>query len=657
MKFFALTLNFYSNRAYEYVRQKFGKHLPSQSTLRNWYRSIDGNPGVLTESLNVIKHRVNCAKQSGKTIFLALMLDEMSIKRQVIWNEQLKKFVGYVDYGTGCYDENSEEATEALVFLVNAVNEKWKVPIAYYYTNKLSGQDKANIINELLIHLNGTGAEIISLTFDGAPSNISMANILGANLKNGENLKTYFLHPCTKEKIFVFLDMCHMLKLVRNIFATKAVIYTDNDKTIKWNYILQLETLQRNDLKIANKLTKKHVQFHNNKMRVKLAAQTVSNSVADSLQYLKSKNPIFKDCQSTIQFLKIFNNLFDVFNSKTFYSHGFKRPLNGFTKREYFDLFDEAKKYILSLKIDEKIGVDVNNQIVFEKINITKTNSKTGFLGFLIAIESFKQMYTELIENNRLSFLIRYKFSQDHLETVFSIIRAHGGFNNNPNCVQFRRIMKRILMQNEIKASLSGNCEPDSTSILTTRSHDIKRTEVNPDEVYDEEDEEENELFMLPLTETTNDVVIYIAGFVERHIKKFTKCTHCLDGLNGYDVMYGEIINIKNNGGLIHPQTNIYKICRNTESLLRSTNTKNPRFYPTLVSQIFRSLDTEISKMFSNATHNVTEQSGHKVSLIKKIIEYYLKIRLHLISDQITTESKKNFVRSKFTKLIHFYNQ
>lgn len=249
-----MTLNFYSNRAYEYVRQKFGKHLPSQSTLRNWYRSIDGYPGVLTESLDVIKGRCEAAKKSNKTIFLALMLDEMSIKSQVIWNEQLKNFVGYVDYGTGCDNDNTEKATEALVFLVNAVNDKWKAPIAYYLANKLSAQDKANITNELLIQLHSTGAEVISLTFDGAPSNKSMANILGANLRNAENLKTYFLHPCTKEKVFVLLDICHMLKLIRNIFETKAVIYTDHAKMIKWYYLIQLEALQRNDLLICKQI-------------------------------------------------------------------------------------------------------------------------------------------------------------------------------------------------------------------------------------------------------------------------------------------------------------------------------------------------------------------------------------------------------------------
>lgn len=160
---------------------------------------------------------------------------------------------------------------------------------------------------------------------------------------------------------------------------------------------------------------------------------------------------------------------------------------------------------------------------------------------------------------------------------------------------------------------------------------------------------------MPPLAETTNDTVIYIAGFVERHIKKVERCASCLNGLSGSDIMYGELINIKNKGGLVHPQNDIFKICRNAETLLRATNTKNPNFYPILLNKIIRSLD--LCKMFPDAMHNHVEESDHKLRLIRKIIEHYLKIRLHHIGEQVTTASKKTYIRNKLTKLIHFHNQ
>lgn len=539
--------------------------------------------------------------------------------------------------------------------MVNAVNQKWKIPIAYYLVNKLLADDKANLTNELLIHLHDTGAEVVSLTFDGAPSNIAMANNLGANLKDPSNLKTDFPHPCTKAPVYIFLDICHMIKLVRNIFASRGIIYTNNGK-IKWDYIKNLESLQsKNELHLGNKLRKNHIMYNNNKMRVKLAVQTISTKVADSLRYLQLKNPDFLECDETIHFLKIFNDLFDIFNSKKYKEYGFKRSLNNFTKNEYFGFFDVAKMYINSLKIQQKVGVNPEKQIIFEIKQLTKTMSKTGFLGFLIAIESFKGLYTNLIDSGRLSYLLGYKFSQDHLETTFSVIRAYGGFNNNPNCDEFRRIMKRILIQNEMKASLSANCEADSTVFLSCgiqknkKTHQISSFENEKMHAINECSNDDEDLLVMPLTETQDDIVVYISGFVERHLKKTIKCVQCINGITTSNIVQGELIDIKTRGGLIHPQKDIYKICHQSEIFLRSADLSEKNFYPKMVQKIIRNLETP--KMFCQS------QCNHKIIILKKTIEYFLKIRLHHLAQQETLKTKKTFIRSKFTKIIHFLNQ
>ncbi|XP_039309077.1 uncharacterized protein LOC105204459 [Solenopsis invicta] len=46
---FALTLNFYSSKAYEYVRKTFKNLLPERSTIRKWYSVINGRPGFTDE--------------------------------------------------------------------------------------------------------------------------------------------------------------------------------------------------------------------------------------------------------------------------------------------------------------------------------------------------------------------------------------------------------------------------------------------------------------------------------------------------------------------------------------------------------------------------------------------------------------------------------
>ena len=54
VKTFSRTLNFYSNRGYEYVRSKLDKKLPHVSTLRRWYFSVNGLPGFNEGSFEAI---------------------------------------------------------------------------------------------------------------------------------------------------------------------------------------------------------------------------------------------------------------------------------------------------------------------------------------------------------------------------------------------------------------------------------------------------------------------------------------------------------------------------------------------------------------------------------------------------------------------------
>lgn len=52
---FALSLHYYSPKAYNYVRNNFYNCLPHVKTLLKWYRSFDGEPGINVEILEAIK--------------------------------------------------------------------------------------------------------------------------------------------------------------------------------------------------------------------------------------------------------------------------------------------------------------------------------------------------------------------------------------------------------------------------------------------------------------------------------------------------------------------------------------------------------------------------------------------------------------------------
>jgi len=94
------------------------------------------------------------------------------------------------------------------------------------------------------------------------------------------------------------LDACHMLKLARNTLADFKELRTD-DGNIEWRYIVQLYELQNQlTFKFKNKLSSQCINWYQNKMKVKYAAQTLSSSVATAIEFLK------QNC-TTIKFIRV----------------------------------------------------------------------------------------------------------------------------------------------------------------------------------------------------------------------------------------------------------------------------------------------------------------------------------------------------------------
>lgn len=160
---------------------------------------------------------------------------------------------------------------------------------------------------------------------------------------------------------------------------------------------------------LANKLRSVHIDYCNQKVKVQLAAQIFSKSVANAIEFyqktLKLKD--FQFCDGTIQFLRTFNDLFDILNSRTLKQNGFKQPLHEKNIELIRKKFEDIKLYILSLKTS-------NGELLI------KSRKKTGFLGFLICINSTIELYEELYKKHKvLKYIPLYKLSQDHVELLF----------------------------------------------------------------------------------------------------------------------------------------------------------------------------------------------------------------------------------------------
>lgn len=80
---FAISLNFLSPKAYDYVRQVFNTCLPHPSTFGKWFKSVNCEPRFITEALDALKRK---AAESPRKLLCSLVIYEMSIPRHLEWD-------------------------------------------------------------------------------------------------------------------------------------------------------------------------------------------------------------------------------------------------------------------------------------------------------------------------------------------------------------------------------------------------------------------------------------------------------------------------------------------------------------------------------------------------------------------------------------------
>ena len=143
-----------------------------------------------------------------------------------------------------------------------------------------------------------------------------------------------------------------MLKLVRNTLAEGGILKDSDNNDILWQYPVALQKLQgKEGLWLGNKLKIAHIQWWQQKMKVNLAAQVFSSSVADAIEYCADvlKLRQFQGSAATVRFIRLFDRLFDVLNSRNPFARGYKSALRVGNKTSRFPFLAKAYEYILGL--------------------------------------------------------------------------------------------------------------------------------------------------------------------------------------------------------------------------------------------------------------------------------------------------------------------
>ena len=114
----------------------------------------------------------------------------------------------------------------------------------------------------------------------------------------------------------------------------------------------------------------------------------------------------FKGSEATVTFIRTFDHLFDILNFKNPLANNYKAPLPESNRCKWQSFLNQSLQYIQDLKLPIRTSILISKR-------------KTGFLGFVIAIKGFQNLFKNLVTSGKLKYILTYKFSQDHLELFF----------------------------------------------------------------------------------------------------------------------------------------------------------------------------------------------------------------------------------------------
>lgn len=239
----AMALRSKSGRAYKYFRDVMKIPLPCDTTLRNWSQNFSVKPGILQDVMEIMRRKGENLSINDK--LTVLTFDEMYIANKVDLERREQKIYG--------------PHKSCQFVMARGIFGNWKQPIFYEFSQRMTKSILFNIVRMLF----EIGYIVVAVTNDMGSSNMSLWKDLNIGIEmstSDENpiIKNFFIHPANETlKIFVFADVPHLIKLMRNNLLDSGFVV--NSKLLGKAIFEELLILDERDLKIAFNLTRAHL--------------------------------------------------------------------------------------------------------------------------------------------------------------------------------------------------------------------------------------------------------------------------------------------------------------------------------------------------------------------------------------------------------------
>jgi Transposase protein len=322
--------------------------LPSERRLYDLQTLSHVNPGFHEDVLDTIVKEVDAAGSEEHRRYCSLLLDEVKIQEDLVYKGSTGELIGFVELSKvddlinqieaeakGTSKTDQPLATHVLQLMVRGITSPVEATYAYFPTKTLKASTLFPIVWEAIDRLEERDVRILAVVSDGAAANRSFYKLCNKNAKGTQWYTENIFAKDEERPLYFVCDVPHLLKTARNAFANsgshkKSRLLWKNGKQIEWYHAIKTFQADLNpSFRTLTRITHDHLYLTpTSLMRVKLAAQVLSKSMATAMAKL-----VGKEASETVNFIKIFDKFFDVLNTRHLREGIFKRnpDLNPFT--------------------------------------------------------------------------------------------------------------------------------------------------------------------------------------------------------------------------------------------------------------------------------------------------------------------------------------
>jgi len=230
-----LYLRHLSGKAYDTLRSSGCIRLPSQRTLRDYTHCVSATTGFSSAVDRQLMCAADVDKCPERQKYVALILDEMYVKEDLVYNKHSGAFIGFHDLGNinehllqfqasledDSSDTNEQLAKTMLVLMVRGLLSGLEFPYVQFPCATMTGDLLFDPLWKAIARIERCGLKVLAVTADGASPNRRLFKIHNPSSSDTSH-KVKNPYSTDGRDLFFLSDPPHLLKTTRNCFASKS---------------------------------------------------------------------------------------------------------------------------------------------------------------------------------------------------------------------------------------------------------------------------------------------------------------------------------------------------------------------------------------------------------------------------------------------------